>query len=291
MKKFITIFIVLLFPLATLLAQTTKTVSAPTAAAAVKEPDTINKTDAKGMKQRFWEEKTDNSTTKGWYKNNLKEGQWLTYGQNGIITKVENYHKGMKNGTVIEIDQRGYLSGDVTYVNDVLEGTAKRYFYGTNPASVIPYKHGKITGKKVIYYENSAGKMMEESTFKNDIKDGPSNWYTISGDKVAEYNYVNGNLEGVQRQYYPKSVLMSEQNYVKNLAEGEYKEYFDVAKSETPAGSANTVKDTKPADVPVIGKLKIQGTYVKGEKDGKWTEFDENGGILKTTKFLKGVEK
>ncbi|HEX7411555.1 MAG TPA: toxin-antitoxin system YwqK family antitoxin [Bacteroidales bacterium] len=267
MKKFITICIVMLFPLATLLAQTSKAVISPISDTAIAKPDTFNTTDAKGMKQRFWEEKTDNTTTKGWYRNNLKEGQWLTYGQNGIITKVENYHKGMKNGAVIEIDQRGYLSSEAFYVNDIPEGIAKRYYYGTNLASVIPYKHGKVDGKKIIYYENSAGKMQEEATFRNDIKDGPSNWYTITGDKVAEYNYMNGNLEGMQRQYYPKSVLMSEQNYIKNVPQGEYKEYFE------------------------SGKPKYQGIYVNGEKDGKWNEFDENGTIIKTSKFLKGVEK
>jgi len=51
------------------------------------------------------------------------------------------------------------------------------------------------------------------------------------------------------------------------VPQGEYKEYFE------------------------SGKLKIEGSYVNGEKDGKWTEFDENGGILKTSKFIKGVEK
>ena len=267
MKKIITIFFVMLFPLATLLAQTSKTEISPISFTSIAEPDTINKTDSKGLKYGYWEEKTDLSTSKGWYKNNLKEGQWLTYGKEGIIAKVENYRKGMKNGAVIEIDPRGYLSGEAYFINDIPEGTAKRYFYGTNLASVIPYLHGKVNGKKIIYYENSAGKMLEESTFKNDVKDGPSNWYTITGDKVAEYNYVNGNLEGIQRQYYPKSVLMSEQNYIKNIPQGEYKEYFE------------------------SGKLRYQGMYANGEKDGKWIEMDENGAILKTSKFLKGVEK
>ena len=263
MRKFIAVFIVLLFPFASLPAQT----PTPVTTAAVSAADTLNKTDARGLKQGFWEEKSTNSAAKGWYKNGLKEGQWLTYGQNGILTRVENYHSGLKNGAVIDIDPRGYLSGDVSYVNDVLEGTAKQYYYGTNPASVIPYKHGKVNGRKIIYYENTAGKIQEEASFKDGIKDGPSIWYTITGDKVAEYNYADGNLEGIQRQYYPKSVLMSEQNYEKNIPKGEYKEYFE------------------------SGKLRNQGIYVSGEKEGNWNEFDENGSIRKTTRFVKGVEK
>jgi antitoxin component YwqK of YwqJK toxin-antitoxin module len=284
MKKFVVFCFVMCLPFVAIHAQTV--------AAEVKVPDSINKVDTKGKKQGYWEEKLANSTTtKGWYVNDLQNGQWLTYGQNGIITKVENYKKGKKDGAVIEIDSRGYLSAELYFINDIPEGTAKRYFYGTNLASVIPYKHGKIDGKKIIYYENSAGKPQEESNFKNDIKDGVSKWYTITGDVVAEYNYVNGILEGVQKEYYPKGSLKSEQVYVKNEPEGEYKEYFDVAKPETPAGNSNPANPGKPVSEPVIGKLKMQGIYVKGEKDGKWTEYDENGAVLKITRFVNGIEK
>ncbi|MEI6749456.1 MAG: toxin-antitoxin system YwqK family antitoxin [Bacteroidales bacterium] len=285
MKKIIVFCFVMCFPFAAILAQTT--------VAQLAVPDSINKMDAKGKRIGYWEEKLENSaTTKGIYVNGLQNGQWLTYGQNGIIAKVENYVKGKKNGAVIEIDSRGYLSAELYFTNDIPEGTAKRYFYGTNLASVIPYKHGKVDGKKIIYYENSAGKPMEESNFKNDVKDGISKWYTIAGDVVAEYNYTNGNLEGIQKEFYPKAVLKSEQNYVKNLPEGEYKEYFDIAKPEAPAGDVKATKEVKPAEVQVIiGKLKILGNYVKGEKDGKWTEFDETGAVVKVSKFVNGIEK
>jgi antitoxin component YwqK of YwqJK toxin-antitoxin module len=284
MKKLIVFCFVICLPLAAVLAQTTATT--------VSVPDSINKMDAKGKKQGYWEEKLPNSTTtKGWYVNDLLNGQWLTYGQNGIITKVENYNKGKKNGAVIEIDSRGYLSAELYFKNDIPEGTAKRYFYGTNLASVIPYKHGKVDGTKIIYYENSAGKPMEESNFKNDLKEGVSKWYTITGDVVAEYNYSKGNLEGIQKEYYSKGQLKSEQNYINNLPEGEYKEYFEAVKAEPTANEAKPNADNKPAVIPESAKLKIQGNFVKGEKDGKWTEFNEDGAVVKVSKFVNGVEK
>lgn len=284
MKKFVFLCFVMCLPFVAIHAQT--------AAAEVKVPDSINKVDVKGKKQGYREEKLANSTiTKGWYLNDLQNGQWLTYGQNGIITKVENYKNGKKDGAVIEIDSRGYLSAELYFIDDIPEGTAKRYFYGTNLASVIPYKHGKIDGKKIIYYENSAGKPQEESYYSNDIKHGISKWYTIKGDVVAEYNYVNGDLDGIQKEYYASGALKSEQVYVKNIPEGEYKEYFDVPKPETPAGTKNPANPATSVSVPVVGKLKIAGIYVKGEKDGKWTEYDENGAVLKVTRFVNGVEK
>lgn len=70
----------------------------------------------------------------------------------------------------VEIDPRGYLVGETYYENDLIEGTARKFFYGAKPASQIDYLHGKINGKKKIYYENSAGKLMEESEYKDDIK-------------------------------------------------------------------------------------------------------------------------
>ena len=39
------------------------------------------------------------------------------------------------------------------------------------------------------------------------------------------------------------------------------------------------------------GTLKLDGTYVAGEKDGKWTEHDASGKPVKVTKYVKGVEK
>ena len=141
-----------------------------------------NQTDASGKKQGLWEEKTPAGTSKGTFTDSLKDGCWTFYSADGKLLRIENFNKGMREGIAVEIDQRGYLVSEMYYANDLIEGTAKRFFYGTNPASVIDYVHGKMNGKKKLYYENSAGKLMEESEYKDDIKNGPSNFYTINGD-------------------------------------------------------------------------------------------------------------
>jgi antitoxin component YwqK of YwqJK toxin-antitoxin module len=35
----------------------------------------------------------------------------------------------------------------------------------------------------------------------------------------------------------------------------------------------------------------MQGNYLKGEKEGKWQEFDASGKIIKTTSYVKGQAK
>lgn len=99
-----------------------------------------NQTDSKGLKQGQWEEKTATGISKGLYLNDKKDGNWISYGANGNFSKLEVFSKGVHDGIVIEIDQRGYLVSEMYYKNDLLDGVAKKFYYGTNPASVIEYK-------------------------------------------------------------------------------------------------------------------------------------------------------
>jgi len=252
---------------------------------------TANQTDAKGKKQGLWEEKSATGISKGTYADDQKDGCWTSYSTDGKLIRIENFNKGIRNGITVDIDQRGYLVGETYYVNNLIEGTAKKFFYGSNPASLIDYVHGKINGKKKIYYENSAGKLLEESEYKEDIKNGPSNFYTMNGDPIAEYNYVNNMLQGVQKSYYPGKKLMSEQEFRDNLENGFYKEYYENGKLKSEGVYSKGVLNGLWKDYNEDGILKDQGNYVNGEKEGKWQEFDAAGKVIKTTSYSKGQTK
>ena len=274
MKKILYVFLLMVFSISFVFAQSA-----------------ANKTDTEGKKQGLWEEKTPAGTSKGTFINDQKDGCWTSYAADGKLLRIENFNKGQHEGIAIEIDPRGYLLSETYYVNNLIEGTAKRFFYGTNPASQIDYVHGKITGKKKIYYENSAGKIMEESEYKDDIKNGPSNFYTMKGDPIAEYTYVNNMLQGVQRSYYPEKKIMSEQNFVDNLENGTYKEYYENGKLKSEGSYVKGQLNGVWKDYDEEGRLKLQGNYVKGEKDGKWLECDASGKVIKTTSYTKGQAK
>lgn len=274
MKRIFFIFLLIVFSVSLVFAQTA-----------------ANKTDTDGKKQGLWEEKTPAGVSKGSFVNNLKDGCWTTYSADGKLLRIDHFNKGQREGIAVEIDQRGYLVSETYYANDLIEGTAKRFFYGSNPASLIDYAHGKINGKKKIYYENSAGKLMEESEYKDDIKNGPSNFYTLNGDPIAEYVYVNNMLQGLQKTYYPGKKIMSEQQFADNVENGPYKEYYESGKIKSEGiyvkGQLNGVWKDYDED----GKVKLQGNYVKGEKDGKWLEYDAAGKLIKTTNYVKGQAK
>lgn len=274
MKKILFVCLLMVFSISFVIAQTA-----------------TNKTDANGKKQGLWEEKTPSGTSKGAFLDDQKDGCWTSYAADGKLLRIENFNKGQHEGITVEIDQRGYLVGETYYVNNLIEGTAKKFFYGTNPASTIDYVHGKINGKKKIYYENSAGKLMEESEYKDDIKNGKSNFYLISGDPIAEYNYVNNMLQGIQKSYYPGKKILSQQEFVDNLENGFSREYYENGKLKSEGiyvkGQLNGIWKDYNED----GKVKLQGSYVNGEKEGKWQEFDTTGKVVKTIVYAKGKAK
>jgi len=274
MKKILFVCLLIVFSISFVFAQTA-----------------ANKTDANGKKQGLWEEKSPTGSAKGSFLNDLKDGCWTSYAADGKLLRIDNFNKGLRDGIAVEIDQRGYLVSETYFVNDLIEGTARKFFYGTNPASQIDYVHGKISGKKKLYYENSAGKLMEESEYKDDIKNGKSIFYLISGDPIAEYNYVNNMLQGVQKSYFPGKKIMSEQEFTDNLENGFYKEYYESGKLKSEGSYFKSQLNGVWKDYDEEGRVKMQGNYVKGEKEGKWQEFDATGKVIKTTNYVKGQVK
>ena len=257
----------------------------------VKAQTANNITDASGKKQGYWEEKSPSGVSKGEYVNDQKNGCWTSYALDGKLIRIENYKNAIRHGVAVDIDQRGYLVSEMYYVDNQLEGTAKKFFYGTNPASSIDYVRGKMNGMKKIYYENSAGKMMEESKYKDDMKNGPSNFYTISGDPIAEYNYVDNQLQGNQRTFYPGKKLMSEQEFRNNVEHGINKEYYENGKLKSEGFYVAGKLSGLWIDYDENGFKIVEGSYIEGVKEGKWLHFDNEGKVVKTEKYVHGTLK
>lgn len=274
MKKIVVICLVLVFSITLSMAQTA-----------------VNTTDGAGKKQGYWEEKTPSGTTKGNFVNDQKDGCWNTYASDGKLIRIEHFKSGKLDGIAVDIDQRGYLVSETYFVDNLIEGTAKRFFYGTNPASLIDYVHGRINGKKKIYYENSAGKLMEESDYVDDVKSGSSKFFTISGDPIAEYNYVNNMLQGVQKTYYPGKKIQTEQEFLDNVEHGFIKEYYENGKIKSEGNYVKGVVQGVWKDYTEEGLLQFQGNYVNGEREGKWHEYDATGKIINTVNYSKGQKK
>jgi uncharacterized protein len=226
--------------------------------------DTINKMGPDNTKTGYWEESNGGDMiSKGYYKNNAKTGTWVTTTPNNLLVKLESYNNGRKEGIFLTFDKKNRLISQEWYRNGLLNGLSVSFnAYNENPVSEVNYVNGKRNGLSKLYYENN--KVQEEANYKDDQKDGNVTWMSKAGKIVADYNYKNGIFEGVQKTYYENDTLQSYANYHNNLLDGEYYELFR------------------------NGKTKISGKYINGEKEGIWTEFDETGKAVKTTRYKAG---
>jgi uncharacterized protein len=225
-----------------------------------KTSDTINRTTANGVKTGYWEEKSGDIVNKGFYNQSRREGFWSGFYTNNVLAKIEYYKDGQKEGPNIQIDRRGKITLYECYHAGVLHGQQIQYTQtGDFPISETNYMNGKKYGLYRLYYDN--GKLQEESYYIDNNKNGTSKWFNKSGRTIAEYNYKLGMFNGIQKTFYDNDTLQILANYLDNDLSGDYKEFYR------------------------NGKIKITGKYVRGQKDGPWTEFDETGKSVKITKF------
>jgi antitoxin component YwqK of YwqJK toxin-antitoxin module len=105
----------------------------------------------------------------GKYKGKTKEGEWKYYNGN-ILSSVEVYRDGKK------------------------EGITKIYSKNGNLIEEIPYKNDKVDGVMKKFLEN--GKLYSEISYKDGIQDGPYLFYEGNPKPVISGKYVAGKKEG-----------------------------------------------------------------------------------------------
>lgn len=95
----------------------------------------------------------------GQYKNNLREGTWLSYDydeeNNVTIKKMRTFKNDKKNGKYI-FYIKGKIRDKGQYVNDLKEGVWKTYHVTGELESIGKYKNGKKEGLWKRYYMRSA---------------------------------------------------------------------------------------------------------------------------------------
>jgi len=81
-------------------------------------------------------------------------------------------------------------------VNKLYEGQWKYYHKASKAIMAIEnYSKGKLEGLRSVFYPN--GKIAEEMTYKNNLKNGFYKRYTESGIIIEESNYKNNEYDGL----------------------------------------------------------------------------------------------
>ena len=85
------------------------------------------------------------------------------------------------------------------------------------------YRNGKLDGLLRAFYPD--GKIAEETTFKEGVKNGPYRKYTTKGIVLEESIYKNGELDGKAVFRWSDGKIVSEGNFVNGQKKGVWKFY------------------------------------------------------------------
>lgn len=202
--------------------------------------ESVNKTDAKGLKQGKWVTRYPGGTLRyeGAFEGNKPVGEWKRYHENGKLKALMIHRPNSARSFAILYDEAG-----ICYAKGVFEGTLRdstwNFYNGDILLQAENYRKGKKEGKARGYYPD--GKLMWEKELKNDLADGIAVEYDPTGIKRSEIFCVEGKRSGRANFYDANGVLTMEGSYLDGLSDGTWKMFE---------------KD---------GKLKYQIIYEKGE--------------------------
>lgn len=151
------------------------------------------------------------------YENNKLEGKSQRWYFNGQLESEHYYSKNLLNGTSTHWNEKGFKLRVENYLNDTLSGDYIEYHPNGQEKVIGFYNKGlydktwtywneiglKIgegvfengSGKLTSWYPN--GKIMRETLFINNEKNGESLWYNKQGVLEKKYLFSNGELMNV----------------------------------------------------------------------------------------------
>lgn len=230
----------------------------------VVDRENINRHDKSGMKQGRWKFFYDNGKvkTEGTYRNDKRNGYFKEYDEKGNLTDVSKFVNDVREEApeLVKLDVRTdyYPDGKIktvgSYIGDIPEGIRREYAENGEVTAAFTFSKGKIIAEGIIDDEG--------------VKDGPWKEFYPDGQLRSEGNYRNGNRIGKWRFYHPNNNLEQEGNYNnQGNPGGTWKWYYD------------------------NNSLLREESFLNGESEGIFTEYDENGKVIIQGEYIAGREE
>ena len=240
------------------------------------------------------------------YRKGIPEGIRREYDTTGQCIKAEDYKDGILSGEGIvnaEGDREGswkeyYPGGKIraegVYTKGKCTGEWKYYHPDGKIEQIGKYtKSGKLEGTWKWYYDD--GLLAREENYHNGVKDGESTEYDETGKEIEGGEYVNGQEDGPWFRIIGD--YMERGNYREGLRYGMWKSWYLVSRDDVtdsiPRYKGNFIDDLpdgKHVEYWENGKIKDEGLYLMGKKDGDWFKYNSDGTLFMIITYRNGSE-
>lgn len=205
--------------------------------------------------------------------------------------KVFYYPNGQKSseGFLVEGKPNGYwknyfdtgvLKSEGNRKEFQLDSTWKFFRLDGSLQQSIEYQANVKTGVECYY--DSLGRKDRMITYLNDLKNGPAVEYFFSGKEKISFNYVNNQIEGKYFEYAEDGRVITRRTYKNGLIYSEEK---------INRLNKNGQRVGLWVDLRENGKLKEEGNYLSGLKEGTFKVYNKQGELLKFEFYEFGVLK
>jgi uncharacterized protein len=240
------------------------------------------------------------------FRNGIPEGIKREYTADGAIENAYLYKNGVVvgEGLVMEDGNRngpwkdfypdGSLKAEGNYDNGNQTGEWKYYHSNGKIEQTGKFtKQGKLTGTWKWYFDN--GQLLKEETYRNGLRDGLSTEYDETGKIIGEGEFVNGNEDGPWFELIGDCFIRG--TYRDGLRNGMW-QYFYLDHNQGKTDSLCYYKGAYIEDNPdgkhtwywENGKVKDEGNYVNGRKEGEWFKYNFDGTLFMIITYKQGVE-
>ena len=232
------------------------------------------------------------------YKKGKKNGIRKTY-QEKEITE-ENFINDVKQGLTIYYYPYGKIKKSINFIDGLEQGLAKEYSEDGTIITLIEYKKGFIVNREKINrydqqrfkhgkwkYFHKNGNLQLEGNYKHGFKNGYFKEYSSDGNLISTTKYVDDIKQeevaelvklNIRKNYYKNGKVKVIASYKKGIPEGIRREYSPEGKIERSYIFKN-------------GKIIGEGIITeKGEKDGQWKEYYEDGNLKAEGSYNKDIK-
>lgn len=190
--------------------------------------DTVNQTDASGLKQGYWEKNTPDGTPiyKGYFRNGKPVGEMRRYYETGELKAIMNYPEEGDRVYTRFFYNDGETAAEGYYVQNRKDSLWTYYsYYSGAITSTEMYTRGIKHGMEKKYYAN--GQVSEELMWENNVKHGVWKQYFDDGTLKLAANYSYGKVSGLYIFYWPNGNLYIKGQFIDNKRHGKWVFYTD----------------------------------------------------------------
>lgn len=185
----------------------------------------INKMDADGKRHGVWKgiyEESKRPRYEGTFDHGVETGTFKFFedDKTSALVATRTFAKDGSCFTTF-FDPKGNKEGEGKEVNKLKEGEWKFYHpASTTIMAVENYNKGKLTGVRKVFFPE--GKIAEEVTYVNGVKNGTYKQYTLKGVVLEESAYKEDKLHGPAIYRNAEGEVVAKGQYTNNKKTGKW---------------------------------------------------------------------